>query len=64
MPGSQLKRAMTSIAIIRDRQDLTPELTRALEEIVDALRSIEARIAALEGKHKPATAQMDLPNRS
>jgi hypothetical protein len=65
MPGAQLKRAERAIAAMRARGDeLPPETAEALDEIVAAIRTVEGRLAALEGKGKahPA-ASMDLPNR-
>jgi hypothetical protein len=65
MPSAQLKRAERAIAVIRERDELPPETAEALDEIVAAIRTVEGRVAALEGKeHKPPTAQMDLPSRS
>jgi len=66
MLGAQLKRAERAIAVIREQGELPPETAEALDEIVAAIRTVEGRLAALEGKeHKPPpTAQMDLPNRS
>jgi uncharacterized membrane protein YccC len=64
MPGVQLKRAERAIAAIRDQGELPPETAEALEEIVAAIRSVEGRLAMLEGKgHKPPTAEMELPHR-
>jgi hypothetical protein len=56
MPGAQLKRAERAIAAMRTAE--------ALDEIVAAIRTVEGRLAKLEGKGKahPA-ASMDLPNR-
>ena len=67
MPGSQLKRAEKSIEAMR--ADLhtpkTAEATEALQDLVDALRAVESRLAALEGKGRlRPTAEMDLPNRA
>jgi hypothetical protein len=59
MPSSQLKRAERAIAAIREQGELPPETAEALEEIVGAIRSVEGRLATLEGAgHKPPTAQM------
>jgi uncharacterized membrane protein YccC len=63
MPSSQLKRAERAIATIRDQGELPPETADAIEEIVEALRIVERRLAMLEsGGHKPPTAQMEPPN--
>jgi hypothetical protein len=62
MPSGQLKPAERAIAAIRDQGELPPETAEALDEIVSAIRVVEGRLAALEGKGKP-TVQMDLPNR-
>ena len=50
MPGSQLKRAERAIQAIRDQSELPPEAADALTELVDAVRYIEVRLSALEGK--------------
>jgi uncharacterized membrane protein YccC len=65
MPSSQLKRAERAIQLIRDQAELPPETTDALQELVDVIRAVEGRLAALEGKAplRP-TAAMDLPNRA
>ena len=67
MPSSQLKRVERSIEAMRDdpRASKTAEIAEALQNLVDAVRALESRLAALEGRgQKPPTAQMDLPNRS
>jgi hypothetical protein len=53
MPGSQLKRAERAIQAIRDQGELPLETAEALTEIVDAVRNIEGRLSALEGKGHP-----------
>ena len=64
MPGSQLKRAERAIQAIRDQGELPPETAEALTEIVDAIRHVEVRLSALEGKgHPRAIDAMSLPNR-
>ena len=65
MPSSQLKRAERAIQAIRDQAAIPPETADALDELVDAIRSIEGRLSALEGRrsHPRATAEMELPNR-
>jgi hypothetical protein len=64
MPSSQLKRAERAIQAIRDQAAIPPETADALDELVDAIRSIEGRLSALEGRSHPrATAEMELPNR-
>jgi hypothetical protein len=65
MPGSQLKRAERAIQAIRDQGELPPETADALTEIVDAIRHVEGRLSALEGKgpsQQPTTDAMALPN--
>jgi hypothetical protein len=63
MPGSQLKRAERAIQAIRDKGELPPETADALTEIVDAVRHVEGRLAALESKgHPHPTDAMALPN--
>ncbi len=64
MPGSQLKRAERAIQAIRDQSELPPEAAEALTELVDAVRYIEGRLSALEGKGRAQPAEaMALPNR-
>jgi hypothetical protein len=64
MPSSQLRRAERAIAAIRNQGELPPETAEALEEIVGAIRVVESRLAALEGKgRRRPTAEMELPNR-
>jgi uncharacterized membrane protein YccC len=64
MPSSQLKRAERAIQAIRDQAAIPPETADALDELVDAVRSIEGRLSALEGRSHPrSTAEMELPNR-
>jgi hypothetical protein len=64
MPGSQLKRAERAIQTIRDQAELPPEAADALTELLDAVRAIEGRLSALEGKEPPhPTEAMALPNR-
>ena len=63
MPSSQLKRAERAIQAIRDQAAVPPETADALDELVDAVRSIEGRLSALEGRSQPrSTAEMELPN--
>jgi hypothetical protein len=50
MPSSQLKRAERAIQAIRDQGELPPEAADALQELVDAVRTIEGRVSALEAK--------------
>jgi uncharacterized membrane protein YccC len=58
MPSSQLKRAERAIATIRDQSELPPETADAIEELVEALRTVERRLAILEnGGRKPPTAR-------
>jgi uncharacterized membrane protein YccC len=65
MPSSQLKRAEKAIVAMRDQGELPPETADAIEELVDALRTLERRLATLEGAgHKPPTKQMNSPNRN
>ncbi len=67
MPGSQLKRVEKSIEAMRadPHTPKTAETTEALHDLVDALRAVESRLAALEGKGRlRPTAEMDLPNRA
>jgi uncharacterized membrane protein YccC len=64
MPSSQFKRAERAIETIRNQSELPPEAAVALQELVDAVRTIERRLTALEDKGRPhPTEQMDLPNR-
>jgi hypothetical protein len=64
MPSSQLKRAERSIKAIRDQSEMPPDAADALQELVDAIRTIESRLGALENRERPhPTGQMDLPNR-
>jgi hypothetical protein len=64
MAGSQLKRAEKTIAAIRNRGELSPETAQALAEIIGAIRTIEGRLADLEGRGRAKhTAAMELPNR-
>jgi hypothetical protein len=63
MPSSQLKRAEKAIEAIRNQSEVPPEAANALQELVDAVRTIESRLATLEGKGRPhPTEQMALPN--
>jgi uncharacterized membrane protein YccC len=65
MPSSQLKRAEQAIKAIRDRSELPPEAADALQELVDAVRTIENRVSSIENQGRPSpTKQMDLPNPS
>jgi len=67
MPSNRLKRVEKSIEAMRadPHTAKSAEIAEALQYLVDAVRAIESRLAALESKgQKPATAQMDLPNRS
>ncbi len=61
MPSSQLKRADRAIAAIGAQSELPPEAAEALEEIVAAVRAVEARLADLERKSHSPTDQMALP---
>ena len=64
MPSSQLKRAEKAIAAIREVGELPREAADAIEELVEALRIVDRRLAAIERHgHKPPTAQMVLPNK-
>jgi hypothetical protein len=62
MPGSHLKRAEKAIEAIRNQSELPPEAADALQELVDAVRHLEGRIAGLEGKWQSPTDQMALPH--
>jgi uncharacterized membrane protein YccC len=63
MPSSQLKRAERAIQAIRDQGELPPEAADALQELVDAVRTIEGRVSALEAKgNARPTEAMALPN--
>ena len=65
MPSSQLKRAEQAIQAIRDQSELPPEAADALQELVDAIRTIENRVSAIENKGRTnSTKQMNLPNPS
>src|SRR4030088_3519204 len=52
MSGSQLKRVEKAIEAMRadPHTPKTAETTEALQDLVDALRAVERRLAALEGK--------------
>jgi hypothetical protein len=50
MPSIELRLAKRAIAAIRDQDELHPVMTEAPEEIFDAIRVVEARLATLEGK--------------
>ena len=52
MPGSHLKRAEKAIEAIRNQSELPPEAADALQELVDAIRHLEGRIAGLEDKRR------------
>jgi hypothetical protein len=43
MPSSQLKRAERAIETIRIQSELPPEAADALQELVEAIRTIESR---------------------
>jgi hypothetical protein len=45
MPSSQLKRAEKAIAAMREQGELPPETADAIEELVEALRTVERRLA-------------------
>jgi hypothetical protein len=63
-PAIQLKRAERAIERIREQAELPPETAIALQELIDLVRTIESRLAALEGKGRiHPTAEMGLPNR-
>ncbi len=64
MPSSQLKRAERAIQAIRDQAELPPEAADALQELVDAVRTIETRLATIEQGRPSPTKQMNLPNSS
>jgi hypothetical protein len=63
MPGSHLKRAEKAIEAIRNQSALPAEAA-VLQELVDAIRHLEGRIANLEDKRRQPTDQMALPNPS
>jgi uncharacterized membrane protein YccC len=64
MPANQLKRAERAVERIKEQAELPPETAIALEDIVEAVRNIEQRLSALEGKPRiDPTAEMGLPNR-
>jgi hypothetical protein len=66
MPSSQLKRVEKSIEAMRSdpHTPKTAETAEALQELLDAVRAMESRLAALEGKGQlRPTAEMELPNR-
>jgi hypothetical protein len=52
MPGSHLKRAEKAIEAIRNQSELPAEAADALQELVDAIRHLEGRIAGLEDKRR------------
>ena len=47
MPSSELERAERAIAAIRDQRELPPDIVEALEEIVNAIGSVDRRLATL-----------------
>jgi len=49
MPSSQLKRAEKGLAVMREKQELPRETADTIEELVEAIRAIERRLAMLEG---------------
>ena len=57
MPSSQLKRAERSIQAIRDQSEMPPDAADALQELVDAIRTIESRLGALENRERPQSAE-------
>jgi hypothetical protein len=57
MPSSQLKRAEQSIQAIRDQSEMPPDAADALQELVDAIRTIESRLGALENRERPQSAE-------
>ena len=64
MPGSHLKRAEKAIEAIRNQSTLPAEAADVLQELVDAIRHLEGRLANLEDKRRQPTDQMALPNPS
>jgi hypothetical protein len=64
MPSSQLKRAEQAIQAIRDQSELPPEAADALQELVDAVRTIESRVSIENQGRTSSIKQMDLPNPS
>jgi|HubBroStandDraft_2_1064218.scaffolds.fasta_scaffold101159_3 uncharacterized membrane protein YccC len=64
MPGSHLKRAEKAIEAIRNQSELPPEAADALQELVDAVRHLEGRIAVLEDKRRQPPNPIALPNPS
>jgi len=64
MPCEELKIAERAVQTIKQRADLPAEIIPALETIIDAMRNIDGRLSALEGKTRiQPTAEMGLPNR-
>jgi predicted fused transcriptional regulator/phosphomethylpyrimidine kinase len=64
MQQEELKRAERAVEKIRERAELAPEITTALESIVEAVRKLDGRLSVLEGKGRiHPTAEMSLPNR-
>jgi hypothetical protein len=63
-PKDSQEESLMPSTTIREQAELPPETAQAMEEIVEALRIVDRRLAALEkGGHKPPTSQMELPNR-
>jgi hypothetical protein len=63
MSSSQLKRAERAIQATRDQARLPPEAAEALQELVDAVRTIGSRLTTIEHQGRPSsTKQTDLPD--
>ena len=64
MSCEELKMATRAVEKIKQCADLPVEITPALETIIDAIRNIDGRLSALEGKPRiQPTAEMGLPHR-
>ena len=50
MPSSQLKRAEKGLAEMRENKESPPEIPDTIEELVQAIRAVERRLAMLEDK--------------
>ena len=52
MPNVHLKRVEQGIAALREKQESSPEIAEAFDDIVGAVRAVERRLAVLEGQER------------